>query len=352
MIHGLFLDPRTWNIDYLPSVFWKPEQYGVKIDLHQEAFNIPKYGVDRKYQFAIATEVWEIPMRKTLKYLRKNGIKVFLIPREPIKAKNLYSAMFHYERFLFDGSYYFTPDLVLCPGNEYAAAWAEKTRVSVVGYPRFEQYLMPRSSTDIFARYGLENNKPVLFFPSFPAYYYFKHDGKDSFIDLRQEHEDIMEALEVLTDQFRVVVKIHPVSQKCYNKGTGTGKEIFGKLKQYYDGKSKDLVVIRDQRNNGGISKDLLSISNVVVGFASTMLLEAFILKKAVVNVMFGKMQELGQTIEYDQDFPTAYSVKELVDLVRVAKVVDRSQVFSSYLYKVDGKFCERICGVIKEECK
>ena len=86
MIHGLFPDPRSWKIDITSSPFWNPEKYGLKIDLHQGAFNIPKIGIDKKYKFIIATEVWEILMRKSLEYLRNKELKVFLVPREPFKT--------------------------------------------------------------------------------------------------------------------------------------------------------------------------------------------------------------------------------------------------------------------------
>ena len=73
MLNGLFLDPRIWKIDFTTSPFWKPNDFGVNIDLHPNAFNIPNIGVDKKYKFAIATEVWELSMQKTLEYLRNKG---------------------------------------------------------------------------------------------------------------------------------------------------------------------------------------------------------------------------------------------------------------------------------------
>ena len=45
MISGVFLDPRIWKIDYLTNPFWNPDIFGVHIDLHPDAFNIPKTGI-------------------------------------------------------------------------------------------------------------------------------------------------------------------------------------------------------------------------------------------------------------------------------------------------------------------
>jgi len=53
VLRGLFLDPRTWKIDYLASPFWNPEKFGIEIDLHPDAFNIPSQGLKKKYDFVI-----------------------------------------------------------------------------------------------------------------------------------------------------------------------------------------------------------------------------------------------------------------------------------------------------------
>jgi hypothetical protein len=137
MIHGLFFDPRMLKIDLLSSSYWTPEKYGLKIDL-KDATQVLQGGVDKKYKFVIASEVWEIPMRKTLEYLKKQGLKIFLLPREPFKTEILEGVMFQYPKFFYNGTYYFNPDVLLAPNKIYAGFWQDKTKVVLTGTPKFD----------------------------------------------------------------------------------------------------------------------------------------------------------------------------------------------------------------------
>lgn len=358
MLYGLFLDPRAWTIDLMQSSaesgLWRPEDYGVKIDLHSDAFNISKKGIDKKYRFVIATEVWEIPMRKSLEYLRKRGLKIFLLPREPFKTAILKDAMFSHQRFYYNNEYYFTPDVVLAPGEAYADLWKNKTKVYITGYPRFDYYANKARRTTIKSvkkAHKIEPERTIIFFPSFPPYNYKKVNGHDTMVDLFDAREEMIGALRsyAMKNNAQIVIKIHPASMKPFKKGTGNGKEVSGLLKKYYDKPDEYTKVIGDVRTNGFIAKDLLLISDIVCGFTSTMLLEAALFKKPAIHMLLGNTEKLGPGIpEYAQYIPTARNENELHDLLKNAKYIENPMV-EKYLYKIDGKCCKRICKAIKE---
>jgi CDP-glycerol glycerophosphotransferase (TagB/SpsB family) len=349
MIEGLFLDPRAWQVDFLSSPFWKPEQFGVKIDLHPDAFNIPKTGIDKKYKFVIATEVWEIPMRKTLRYLKSKGIKVFLIPREPFKTDILKEIMFGYPKFLHEGEYYFNPDVLMAPNKMYAGFWEGKVKTTITGYPRFD-YLLKNNikRDDVIKKYGLADKK-IIFFPSYPPYYH----RTDGMTDIYDGQEQTLQALAKFAKdhkEYQVVVKIHPMSFKCYTKKTGKGNEVAGTLLEYYKKPTDYMKVIGDVRMSGDIAKELLCISDIAVGFTSTMLLEALVLDKYVLHLLMGNTVDVGFTA-YKDLMPTAYNEKEMHAFINnPSKMTTSSQLIEDYLFKVDGKCCERICETIKGE--
>lgn len=361
MIHGLYLDPRCYNIDLIPNKYWSPEQYGVTIDLHPDAFNIPKRGIDKKYQFVIASEVWEKSIQKSLHYMRNEGLKVFLLAREPIKYGTLIPAMFSYERFKYKGEYYFTPDLVLASGKKYADLWARKAPTIITGYPRFEQYIsLKRQVTkkSICEEFGLEFKKDLIFFSDFPPYHYKKVGEKDSMVDLYEAREQMVQALikYARRNTAQVVIKLHPMSMKPFLKKTGVGNEVSGSLLEYYKNPDKICKVIGDNRMDGQIAKKLLIGCDLCVGYNSTMMLEASILKKPVIQARFGACEEISNPC--NGVFETAYEQEGLVKLLKHFKdcpndFISRygQSVAEGFFYKIDGKCCERVCDAIKKTC-
>jgi len=358
MINGLFLDSRTWKTDFIPSPFWTPEKYGIKIDLHPDPINIPNKGIDKKYKFVISTEVWEIPVRKSLEYMRSQGLKVFLIAREPFKTKLHKTGMFEYDKFLHNGEYYFTPDAVMAVGSKYEELWKGRAKTYITGYPRFDYYVDNSKWLDrnhISQKYNLSKDKKMIFFPSFTPYYYQKIDGKDSLVDLYDIRKEILEALEYFAkhnSDYQVVAKIHPMSFKCFKKGHGNGKEVDGLLKKYYNDPADHMVVIGDIRNSGLISKELITRSDIVVAFTSTMLLEAMLADKLAVHLLFKDSHKMSGLPEYATNITTVFNRNELYDvLLNTNKIQNNKQkILDDYLYRVDGKACERICKYIKDE--
>lgn len=360
MIHGLFLDPRAWNIDFTPSPFWNTEKYGIKIDLHPDAFHIPKMGVDKKYKFVIATEVWEIPIRKALQYLRDKGLKVFLIAREPVKYGEAINGMFSYERFFFNNEYYFKPDAVFGAGQKFADIWEGKTETYVTGYPRWDLYAdkkLWKSREEIFKTYGLEQDRKMIFFPSYPPYAYKKENGKDTFVDLSETRDSVFEAVSDFArenPEYQFVSKIHPMSMKCYRKKTGMRNEVSGLLEKYYKSPTKYFKVIGDERMSGNIAKDLLIGSDLMIGFYSTMLLESIMLRKPAVQALIGERAVMFDN-PYEGMFPTVFTKAELKSFLKEYSSDSYSPSFADdrmveYTHHIDKKACERICDAIKKE--
>jgi len=356
-INGLFLDPRTWTIDFTSSPFWNPKASGIDIDLHTDARRIPEDGIKagRKYKFVIATEVWEIPMRKVYTYLRSKGLKVFLIPREPFKTAILQDAMFSYKQFLWNKEYYFKPDIVLAPSQPYADLWKDKTKTIVTGYPRFDYYVKNkfRTKEQIAQEYGLDPKKKWIFFPSFPPYHYKKVKGVDTIVDIYDAREEALLALHSFAKkhkEYQIVVKIHPVSMKVFRKANDN-RSVSKLMQEFYNKPSEHMVVVGDNRESGTVAKELLVHSDIVCGFVSTMLLEAGMMDKPVIHMLFGNTKDLGGIPEYAKYIPSATNEKELHDLLANAEPISNPMV-KKYIHKVDGLTCERICRRIKKELK
>jgi hypothetical protein len=345
MIHGLFLDPRTWAIDYQTSPFWAPDRYGVKIDLHEDAFNIPKTGIDQKYKFVICTEVWEVPMRKTLQYLRNKGVKIFFMPREVMTFSA--EALFEYDHHLYNGDRFFKPDVVFAPNNRYAELWGKFVKTVVTGHPKFDYCINNYvDANGIREKYELSRDRKILFFPLYPPRYFQKIHGIDNFVDISTELEDTASALEDIANRhsLQVVAKLHPMTHKMFKKGNS--KEITGIILKYFIKPCNSFKVIGDKRMSSEVARDILSVSEYVVGYTSTMLVEAALLDKKILHVNIGRCQNFVCRPWYDDIFETAKTVDEIEKIVTGVKKYDRGRM-DEFTHYVDGKCCERTCAEI-----
>lgn len=360
-INGLFFDPRAWKIDFTSSSFWKPADHGINIDFLSEddARRIASdtYNFTKPYQFVIATEMWELEMRKTWQALRNKGIKIFLSAREPFKSKILHDGMFSHEKFKDEnGKYYFTPDVVLAVAQGYADLWKDKTKTIITGYPRFDFYAnrniwVSRDRMKMTSM-SLDPTKKWIFFPDYPPYTYKKVNGQDTTLDLWNARENTLKALYNFAKSnlgYQIIVKIHPASMKPFLKGKGK-REVSGMLRTYLNDPDKHMVVLPDIREDGLVAKHLLINSDIVVGFASTMLMEASLINKPCINVIFDEAIGLDGLPEYDKYLPTVYNEQELHSAIKNNNKYLPASFIEKYLGKVDGKTCERICKAIKEE--
>jgi len=357
VIHGLFLDPRTWAIDYKTSPFWRPERYGVKIDLHDND-SIPNIGVDDKYKFVIATEVWELPMQKTLEYLRSKGLKVILVPREIAPTKSHAAVMFNnFEKFRYKDQCYFTPDIVLAAGRQYAELWKGLVPAKAIGYPRFDVYLgkTKKTKSQMLKRYKAEQDKKIIFFPAYPPYHLQTVDGKSVSVSLYEDLQNTLRALEQYAlshPEVQVISKVHPMSFKCYRKRMGSKKELAGLLLKYYKKPTKYMRVIGDLRNDSSIAREMILMADVVVGYTSMMLLESLVVGKPTLHLKFKQARTLKDTLEFSNGITTIYEPEELAPALDNMgdKLLDNNMALvEKYLHRVDGKFCERLCEEIKE---
>ena len=359
MIHGLFLDPRIWNTDYLSNPSWNPNKFGINIDLHKDAFAIPNVGVDKKYKFVLATEVWEIPMQKTLEFLRNKGLKIFLIPREMLPS-NDFDAFFKCSKFKYKDNYYINPDVLLSPNDFYSTFWSGKTRIIDVGCSRYDVYnnLKFDNRDVICKRFKIDNKKKIILFALFPPYHYQIDDGGNIFYaDL---YNDLSESCEVVerfarenSEEFQVIAKLHPYAQKCYDKNVNGKKEIPKVIQKYYNNPTSYFKIIKDQRMNGTIARELLSVSELVMGFRTTMLLEAQFFNKPIINLMFKQCSEMTGMPGYVEKLFTVKNKDELYNTLSGKNFsqchIKESGVIETYLGRIDGRFCEKTCDAIKE---
>lgn len=363
-MRGLFLDPRTWKIDFVQSPFFceLEQKYGISLELHGDAFNIPKLGIPKgRYDFVLATEVWELSMQKTLEFLRNQGLKVFLVPREIAPNKSHIGIMFNYEKFKYKNSYYFTPDCVFAVNQTYADLWANKTKTEVIGYPRFDIYLRPDlwpSNKIIRQELGL-GDKKILFFPSYPPYHVQTIDNKSITFDLEMDLHNTMEALEYIAhsqQEAQVVIKIHPMAQKCYNKKIGTGKEVSGLMEKYYKKPNSNIRVIGDNRNDSSIARKLMIVSDYLLGHTSTMMLEGIFLNKPMLHFELDQAKKVRDGINFKPYMRTANNKEEIKDnILRMMScpqdfiATNGQRAITEYLYKIDGHFFDRLAEKIRE---
>ena len=176
-------------------------------------------------------------------------------------------------------------------------------------------------------------------------------------IDLFDARENTIKALKEFAtknEEYQIVIKIHPSSMKPFKKGTGRGNEVAGLLKTHLKQPNDTISVVGDVRNKGNIAKELLACSDLVVGYNSTMLLEASLLGKPVIQAIIGNCSK-AQNPYVD----TFYIVCSENDLISALKKYDQgfdftsdkaSKMVNSFMYEVDGGACERICSAIKKE--
>lgn len=361
MLNGLFIKDgfKTWENDYLKSEFWYPEKYDVNIT-PIKSNEITEDHIKRS-KFVISPCCWELEFQQTLRNLKEKCIKTFLVSREPLVPTIYYGALFEYNYFFKNyGDYYFTPDLVLSCAEAYSDLWQNRAPTKIVGYTRFEQYLsLNRFNKKLIKeKYKLSKDKKIIFFPSFQSDLYKRIGDQDSRFSVAIEHEMIMKTLEKISkyDDMQVIVKIHPASQRSYNKRKSGKKiireEVVGTLQKYYENKNDNLLVIGSD-GNSDTSKELLFASDLVVGFCSTMLFEAMLLKKPIVYALFNNLKNEKGLFELENEFPTAYNEKDLENLIiSTKKPIKDPKILEKYVGAVDGKFCERLCEAIKEQCQ
>lgn len=380
-LKGLFVSPfpngDVWRRDFQLSPYIKDlKEYGITIDVNHNLYSMRKRGIHKKYDFVMTEEVWLPKVHKRLNYIRMQGKKVFLISKEPFKTELLEKAYFFHKRWRFNNQHFFVPDAVFAPGALLASWWEKYTtsNVYITGYPRFDYYcdnFERPTREEVIAKYELEPDKKIIFFASYEPYIYVeegddidpdianetdtkRHGGSGYLMDLWDTREATLKSLEEFAKQnpeYQVVVKIHPMSWKCYKRGGGIGNEVSGTLKKYLDNPTPYMKVLGDNwRGGADKAKELLVAADIVTGWCSTMLLEAMLLKKPVIHILFGKTARINGFPEFERIFDVARTQDELHALLKNPNIGYDESMVEKYLHKVDGGTFRRIAESIRTE--
>ena len=110
------------------------------------------------------------------------------------------------------------------------------------------------------------------------------------------------------------------------------------------------MKVIGDIRDDSSVARELLQISDLVVGYTSMMILESIFLKKPILHVQFPQCKAMKDVMDFSSELKTLYNKDELKLALNsnVDSSDNNSKLVENYLFKIDGKFCERVCTEIK----
>lgn len=366
MLHGIVLGKAIWDVDVTYSKFWQPEKYGVSFS--KVLFNpvdVVKIKKPGNYKFLVATDLWSVKTQNALEYARKKlGLKIFFLPREAFGFFEQF--LFHDERFLNNGKYYFTPDVIFAPGTLYRDTWVDKKiSIYVTGHPRFDYCMYENwvSRKEALKKFGLSKKLKTIFFPA-STIFTVKNLNKDvTFKDWGKLYKDVHEEREMMLqtlldfskkrDDVQVIVKLHPMSSAALRK-KGITKDIEGILHKYLKKPAKNFVVIDGKNETRKVARDILHVCDYIIGDNSTMMFEGAIAGKPVLRSLMGLSNNLLNYPGYDDIFINTSGKEDT--LLKLNEMVDNGDDFmmkcddiSKYLLK-DTKSCERICNVIKRE--
>lgn len=377
MLKGLFIARQfegfVWQRDFESSDFWKPEEFGISINVHADYKTMLKgKNITNKYDFFLVEEIRSKSYQKLLYRIKKEAKKkIIFISQEPFKPDSIKSEnkYFFQKKWKYGpNNFLFVPDAVLSPGTIIHKWWGKytTTRSYLTGYPRFDYYCDKHSRPtrkEVLIKYGLSADKKIVFFPSYPPYIYVDPlDGmnpnnykKSGYIlDLLKERDSTIDMLEKFVKEnsnYQVIIKIHPMSHKIFKQNNlEKCKAVNGKLLEYYKNPTENIKVIGDKTDDGTIAKDLVSVADIVVGWGSTMLLEAMLLRKPVVHILIGENEVVNFYQDYDERFPVARDYETFCAAIKNELVVHDESLIEKYFYKNDGETCKRICEAINKE--
>lgn len=364
MINGIKVAKHYWKAYVEDSKYWTPSKYGLventTVDNIGDFHKLKIINAD-KYKFILTSDVWHLPYRDILREAQDIGIKVVFLPKESLNVYEI--SNFGFKEYLKDEQCYFTPDLVLSPGAVHYDLWKDKTKSVITGHPRFNYCLdkgTPNDKKILCSKYKLEQDKKLIFFPSYPIFHQnnvgLSLVDKKSWKDFFEEREEMMETLLSFAESrsdVQVVVKLHPMTTTAFRKRlVGTELDMTGLTKRFLDNPTSKFKVIDGARTTKLISIDIVSGSDIVVGRNSTMLIEAALMGKPVLRAEFEKTDRIISILGYKDVFDTAVgrsaALKKLKNIVSNPVKNFNDNDLSKYIYKVDGKCCERICTAIK----
>ena len=271
----------------------------------------------------------------------------------------------------------FRCDLMIVGGESGKLFWlaamgADSNKIKITGVPRFDRYceksFVPRK---IFCKLvGLDPKKKIIFFPSLSSrctqrqffvnkkllnkiyeptdleyawpmktYYnqdisQFKEEELKVLYNVARKHPDI-----------QILIKLHPDMQP--NSQDCTKHELFAikrTLKNFVGITSYDVRI--DPR-------DIINHSYLTVGYNSTMLLEAIMAKRSLIQTKWGCVKHIPGIPLYewhccDRAKTPAELKKKLLGICKSGEDLKkyekgREKIIKYYFFKQDGKACERV---------
>jgi len=291
-----------------------------------------------------------------VKYCKKLGIKLIWMHKEAVTPP---------DAMKYALTYPFRCDYMCCPGIDYQQLWqgkkgVEAKRITVTGFPRFDFYQQKKkwqTRAQFCKLHGFDSRKKLVFFPSFDSAWAIntvKQEKNSMSIELLStiDHSKIKKA--ILRELFKmarknkdiqVIIKLHPNQRKFEKMDLYEWIAKLGILKNY-------LVISND------VDPRQIPINvDLIVAYSSTMLIEGLITGTPVISVE-DRYVKGGHTMPYYEDkvMPTALTVDKIIPMARellkkhrISKEFEKGskKAIYKYMYKQDGKACERVFNVI-----
>jgi hypothetical protein len=302
-------------------------------------------------------------------FSKKTGIKLMVLNKEHVQDRDEIAGK-------YAKNLPFRCDLMFIGGIAGKKFWSntygcDPDKIKITGVPRFDKYIEPAkiSRADFFKKINLDPTKKLIFFPSFNNHsvqnqykinkkilntvfkptdleyawpqqvYYdwdlskFKEEQIKVLYDVARENKDIQILIKLHPD-------MHPTTTFCVKH---------------------ELIALRNKIDNfvaisgydiGVDPGDIVYYSDLTIAYNSTMLLEAIILKKSILQPKWGIANKIkGVPAAEWNCCNSANSPKELKE--RILEIIkngeditqyerSRKKILEFYFYKSDGSACKR----------
>ncbi len=231
-------------------------------------------------------------------------------------------------------------DYIVCAGerdkNEYTSIGTDPSSISVLGIPSFDKFY---SNFQIYKE-PLEVRKKIINL--------FKINSEKKIILLvttfhedykrRQEFISVINVIKEIENS-TLIVKIHPLEDTLFYH------DILNQLEV------KGILIIEKP-----ILHDLIVASNLVIGSSSNAQIEALLLDKNVIDLIFDRSSGIYQMEKYNAVIPV-FNPNKLKDLIKKALYDEgikdslkkgRNEYLKYCLYKYDGQASNRVVALIK----
>jgi len=220
----------------------------------------------------------------------------------------------------------------------------EPRRIVEVGSPRFDQYLIKKSSSNNTVRLreslNINSSRPVVLIVApgimspIEGAFFTSYELRDFFLAVAKLQDKLSDV--------QIIIKLRPTTLK---------EEFYRKLISEVFQKK---VIVAQYENTG----DLIDLSDVVLSYKSTVILEAMIFNKPVILFTLGKGTSGFQLSEKTGAIRIAYTLEELFahtrSLISDEKarkdLVKNANAFLKKHYLFDGKSSDRIINLLKNK--